>query len=189
MRSKLKLLRLQLKAQKYIDLLVDVQGHQMLGLSCFNGDPHPGNCLMLHDGRLGLIDFGQTKRITKEERLGVAKVLDAIGNGESNADVAHAMRCLGFRTKLDSDDVLARYAVLFFDSDSEGKEQGCATPQIYFSMLNKMDPLINVPDVASKSIDDSELAKRRPFRKLLTFSFVRKSLWRDHPSLSEGWGH
>ena len=25
----------------------------------FNGDPHPGNILLMPDGRLGLIDYGQ----------------------------------------------------------------------------------------------------------------------------------
>lgn len=150
--SKLKLLRLYRKAQKYIDLVVDVQGHQMLVLGCFNGDPHPGNLLILNDGKLGLIDFGQTKRITNEERLGVARVVEAIGHARPTSDIADAMRNLGFRTKLDKDEVLARYAALFFDSDSEGKRLGCATPQIYFSILNKMDQLVDVPDVASKSV-------------------------------------
>jgi len=147
-----RLFRLYTKAQKYINLLVDVQGHQMLSLSCFNGDPHPGNCLILNDGRLGLIDFGQTKRITNEERLGVARVVEAVGNGKSDGDVADAMRRLGFRTRFDKDEVLARFAALFFDSDSEGKKLGYATPQIYFSTLNQMDQLIDVPDVASESI-------------------------------------
>jgi aarF domain-containing kinase len=27
----------------------------------FNGDPHPGNILLLKDGRLGLIDYGQVR--------------------------------------------------------------------------------------------------------------------------------
>ena len=38
----------------------------------FNADPHPGNILYV-DGKLGLIDYGQVKRITEEERLGLAK--------------------------------------------------------------------------------------------------------------------
>jgi hypothetical protein len=40
---------------------------------------------------------------------------------------------------------------LFFDSDMDGKLIGCATPQLYFASLTKGDPLVNVPDVASKS--------------------------------------
>lgn len=148
--NKAKLLRLYWKAEKYVNLLVDVQGYQLLSLGCFNGDPHPGNLMVLDDGKLGLIDFGQTKRISNKDRLGVARVIEAIGSKKHDSDIANAMRNLGFRTKADKDEVLAKYAYLFFDSDIEGKELGCATPQIYFSFLNKIDPLLDVPDVASK---------------------------------------
>eukprot|EP00539_Tryblionella_compressa_P000284 CAMPEP_0178736236 /NCGR_PEP_ID=MMETSP0744-20121128/2329_1 /TAXON_ID=913974 /ORGANISM="Nitzschia punctata, Strain CCMP561" /LENGTH=102 /DNA_ID=CAMNT_0020388689 /DNA_START=63 /DNA_END=371 /DNA_ORIENTATION=- len=59
-----------------------------------------------------------------------------------------AMRELGFQTKHDNDDVLAKYAALFFDSDIEGMKIGCPTPQSYFKLLTETDPLVNVPDVA-----------------------------------------
>lgn len=150
LRSKIRLLQLYRKAQKYIDILVDVQGHQMFSLGMFNGDPHPGNLLVLEDGKLGLIDFGQMKSITDDQRIGVARVVSAIGHSSSDIQIADSMRQLGFRTKFDRDDTLAEYGHLFFDSDIEGKKYGCATPQIYFARLNKIDPLISVPDVASK---------------------------------------
>ena len=36
---------------------------------CFNADPHPGNILMLEDGKtLGLIDFGQVMYVPVESR-------------------------------------------------------------------------------------------------------------------------
>ena len=146
--SKFRLLRLYKKTKKYIDLLVDVQGHQMLCNGLFNGDPHPGNLMSLPCGRLGLIDYGQTKTISKDERLGVARVVQALGTGSNDKVIAEAMRKLGFKTKFDQDDTLAKYAALFFDSDTEGKKMGCATPQMYFATLTKMDPLENVPDVA-----------------------------------------
>jgi aarF domain-containing kinase len=104
----------------------------------------------MKDGSLGLVDFGQTKTITDDERLGVARVVAAIGKELSVSDIADAMRSLGFQTKFNDDGILAQYAALFFDSDIEGKRMGCATPQLYFSQLTKTDPLVNVPDVASK---------------------------------------
>jgi aarF domain-containing kinase len=106
--------------------------------------------LALADGTLGLIDYGQTKSISTEERLGVARVVDALGHGSSHREVADAMRQLGFETKFDNDEILSKYATLFFDSDADGKLIGCATPQLYFATLTKSDPLVNVPDVASK---------------------------------------
>jgi aarF domain-containing kinase len=148
--TKLRLLSLYRKTQRYINLLVDVQGHQILVDGTFNGDPHPGNLLAMEDGSLGLVDFGQTKSITADERLGVARVVAAIGKASSVSDIADAMRSLGFQTKFNDDGILAQYAALFFDSDIEGHKMGCATPQIYFSRLTKADPLVKVPDVASK---------------------------------------
>jgi predicted unusual protein kinase regulating ubiquinone biosynthesis (AarF/ABC1/UbiB family) len=41
----------------------------------FNGDPHAGNILLLPDGRLGLIDYGQVKYLTENERLHLCKVM------------------------------------------------------------------------------------------------------------------
>lgn len=148
--TKLRLLSLYRKTQRYINLLVDVQGHQILVDGIFNGDPHPGNLLAMEDGSLGLVDFGQTKTITDDERLGVARIVAAIGKESSVSDIADAMRSLGFQTKFNNDGILAQYAALFFDSDIEGHKMGCATPQVYFSRLTKADPLLRVPDVASK---------------------------------------
>ena len=150
LRTKLQLLRLYRRVIRYIDLLVDIQGHQILVDGIFNGDPHPGNLLRLPDGRLGLVDFGQTKILDNEQRLGLARIIAAVGNGSGTREVADAMRKLGFQTKLDDDAVIARYASLFFDSDLEGKKMGLATPQLYFVFLNKSDPLLNVPDAASR---------------------------------------
>jgi len=47
----------------------------------FSGDPHPGNCMLLDDGRMAFLDFGLFKRISPEiaefelqtQRLGIAR--------------------------------------------------------------------------------------------------------------------
>ena len=47
----------------------------------FSGDPHPGNCLLLDDGRMAFLDFGLFKRITaaaaefelQTQRLGIER--------------------------------------------------------------------------------------------------------------------
>jgi predicted unusual protein kinase regulating ubiquinone biosynthesis (AarF/ABC1/UbiB family) len=44
-------------------------------IGVFNGDPHAGNILLLPDGRLGLIDYGQVKYLTEKERLHLCKVM------------------------------------------------------------------------------------------------------------------
>jgi aarF domain-containing kinase len=173
--TKLKLLGLYRRAQSAIDMLVDVQGYQMLKDGVFQGDPHPGNILDLRKQKsggkianfcrmgpssslLGLIDYGQTKHFTDEERLGIARVILALGedhgDGKSSSQtkterVANAMRDLGFATKFDDSEILEKYAGLFFDSDDDGKRlYNCPTPQTYYKILTKLDPLVSVPDAA-----------------------------------------
>jgi predicted unusual protein kinase regulating ubiquinone biosynthesis (AarF/ABC1/UbiB family) len=41
-------------------------GQQVLVAGVFHTDPHPGNLLLLDDGRLGILDWGQTKRLRPE---------------------------------------------------------------------------------------------------------------------------
>jgi aarF domain-containing kinase len=104
----------------------------------------------LSDGRLGLIDFGQTRILTDEERLGIAQIVVDVGRGADSHEIAESMRRAGFRTEFDGDDALAQYATLFFDSDFKFKEKGFSTPQHYFAELMETDKLVDIPDAASK---------------------------------------
>jgi ubiquinone biosynthesis protein len=44
----------------------------------FHADPHPGNILLLEDGRLGLIDFGSVGRLDSELRAALQRLLLAL---------------------------------------------------------------------------------------------------------------
>lgn len=57
------------------DALCRSQVQAMLRGDRFHGDPHPGNVLLLEDGRLGLIDLGMTGRL---DAFGRAFVLEAL---------------------------------------------------------------------------------------------------------------
>lgn len=50
---------LPLDSEAIIKLLIEVHGYEIFVNGSFNGDPHAGNILVLPDGRLGLIDYGQ----------------------------------------------------------------------------------------------------------------------------------
>lgn len=144
-----KLVALHRHVQRSVQLLVDVHGYQIFLNRVFNGDCHPGNMLELPNGKIGLIDYGQTKRISLQESRSIARVISEIGRESvDKSKVAAAMRECGFQTKWDKDDVLTMYAKLFFDSDDEAKAQGCATPQLYLLKLASLDPLLHVPDAA-----------------------------------------
>jgi ubiquinone biosynthesis protein len=60
------------------DALLQSQIRAMLRGERFHGDPHPGNVLLLADGRLGLIDFGMTGKLDAYGRAFVLELLAAL---------------------------------------------------------------------------------------------------------------
>ncbi|HEX7040365.1 MAG TPA: AarF/UbiB family protein [Trueperaceae bacterium] len=60
------------------DALCRSQVRAMLAGERFHGDPHPGNVLLLDDGRLGLIDMGISSRLDAFERAAVFQMLLAL---------------------------------------------------------------------------------------------------------------
>ena len=51
----------------------------------FHADPHPGNVFVLHDGRLSLLDFGNTGELDEPMRESLALLLDAVVKGDARA--------------------------------------------------------------------------------------------------------
>ena len=51
----------------------------------FHADPHPGNVLLLTDGRLALIDFGSVGRLDTQQRSALQHLLLALGRGDPAA--------------------------------------------------------------------------------------------------------
>ncbi|MBS2026007.1 MAG: phosphotransferase, partial [Deltaproteobacteria bacterium] len=62
-----------------------------------HADPHPGNFLVLPDGRLGVLDFGATKELS-ERFAGVYRIfLDSQANGTRRPEVGPLLEKAGFR--------------------------------------------------------------------------------------------
>ena len=53
--------RATLESHRILRELLEVHGFEVFNCELFNGDPHAGNILLLPDGRLGLIDYGQSR--------------------------------------------------------------------------------------------------------------------------------
>ena len=51
----------------------------------FHADPHPGNVLLLTDGRLALLDFGSVGRLDAQQRSALQNLLLAVGRGDPAA--------------------------------------------------------------------------------------------------------
>jgi predicted unusual protein kinase regulating ubiquinone biosynthesis (AarF/ABC1/UbiB family) len=74
-------------------------------LQHFNADPHPGNYILLDDGRVAFLDFGMTKKLDREQILLEQRVIDA-AIGEDPEELRAALHDLGFvknPSKLDAE--------------------------------------------------------------------------------------
>ena len=74
-------------------------------LQHFNADPHPGNYILMEDGRVAFIDFGMTKKLDREQIVLEQKVIDAAVRAEPE-ELRQALHDLGFvrnPSKLDAE--------------------------------------------------------------------------------------
>lgn len=85
---------LELDRKKTADDLFRVYLQQVLVDGLFHADPHPGNLLLLPDGRIALIDFGMVARVTPDVQRQLVKLLMAIADGRSD-EAAEAGLAIG----------------------------------------------------------------------------------------------
>jgi ubiquinone biosynthesis protein len=83
---------LEFGAADLADILFEAYLHQVLADGFFHADPHPGNLLVLADGRLALIDLGMVARITPRMQDQLTQLLLAISEGRGDEAAAYAMR-------------------------------------------------------------------------------------------------
>ena len=59
--------------------------YQITEGGAYHADPHPGNVLLLTDGRLALLDFGSVGRLDAQQRAALQNLLLAVGHGDPAA--------------------------------------------------------------------------------------------------------
>jgi predicted unusual protein kinase regulating ubiquinone biosynthesis (AarF/ABC1/UbiB family) len=64
-------------------------------LQHFNADTHPGNYLLMADGRVAFLDFGMTKRLAPDQIQLEQRAIDAAGKDDAEA-LRQALHDLGF---------------------------------------------------------------------------------------------
>jgi predicted unusual protein kinase regulating ubiquinone biosynthesis (AarF/ABC1/UbiB family) len=77
-------------------------------LQHFNADPHPGNYILMADGRVAFIDFGMTKKLDQEQIVLEQRAFDAASRDDPDA-FRTALHDLGFvknPSKLDAERLL-----------------------------------------------------------------------------------
>jgi ubiquinone biosynthesis protein len=87
----------------------------------FHGDPHPGNILVLDDGRLGLLDFGLAKELPAGFGAATATMIGSAMAGNL-AGAVEAARSIGFVIADDiAGDLLAMIKTLLGDYQQAGQ--------------------------------------------------------------------
>jgi predicted unusual protein kinase regulating ubiquinone biosynthesis (AarF/ABC1/UbiB family) len=108
----------------------------------FSGDPHPGNALLLPDGRMAFLDFGLFKRISREAAESELRIhrLGVEGRGEEMIAAMHEAGMLPDPATATPDGVLAQfraYTWWFTTDEIVALDPGSATRIV----LDFSDPL------------------------------------------------
>jgi len=132
---------------KMIDDLFYIHGHEILVDGYFNGDCHPGNIMLLReeDGSpsIGLIDYGQVKKISKETRHLFARLLIALDD-DNKEEIVSLMQEAGMRTENMDPEVLYLYAKVSYDTINDKILQGKHI-QLFMEDLESRDPIVQLP--------------------------------------------
>jgi ubiquinone biosynthesis protein len=97
---------------KLADLLLRTFLEQMLQDGVFHADPHPGNVMLLADGRLALIDFGAAGRLDTVQQAALRDLMAGIGRRDADAVAQAVLQVASLRRGVDVADFersLARF--------------------------------------------------------------------------------
>ncbi|MFZ3083517.1 ABC1 kinase family protein [Rhodoferax ferrireducens] len=70
---------------RVVNTLVKLMLHSIFEEGLFHADPHPGNVFVLPDGRLSLLDFGNTGDLDEPMRESLTLLLEAVVKGDARA--------------------------------------------------------------------------------------------------------
>lgn len=169
--------------------LFDVHGHQIFNLGLFNADPHPGNILVNVGGgsegnqrsrssknrksQIGLIDYGQVKSLTEEEKVKVARLILSVANNEKDEVIAKTLRDMNIVTKNDSTEFLATFAKLMF-----GKFKPEYLQRSFHKKLHESDRILYFPKELSMVYRTSLLLRGLGVSLQLNYSVGEE--WKIH---------
>ncbi|CAI5719029.1 unnamed protein product [Peronospora effusa] len=163
-----------LNLPEILKLVMDVHGYEIFVNGSFNGDPHPGNILLLEDGRLGLIDYGQVKHISREHKIHLAKLIVALASGSRGDIIDVLTKEMRIKTTNMDPYFLEKQARLMIDNDDRTVTEGM-NPQLFLEHLHKIDRIEYIPDEYVMAFRCSLLL--RGFSYLLHYKFSHAKSW------------
>jgi len=102
----------------YAQLIFDNFFETLYSIKTIHADPNPGNFLFLEDGKLGLIDFGCIKRVSKEFLDLFNKLHLALISGIETKEIAKIYQELGMIENSSEDEILKFYKEIINPLDS-----------------------------------------------------------------------
>lgn len=136
---------LPLNIPEILEFLWTVHGHELFVDGFMNGDPHPGNIMLLDDGRIGLIDYGQVKRLDMKTRVDIAKLIIALAHDNKEEVVRVMIEDHNLVTQHNDPYVIYKLAQISWNRDDREMCEG-KNIQLFFESLGERDPVISNRD-------------------------------------------
>ncbi|KAJ1509287.1 hypothetical protein HMI55_000031 [Coelomomyces lativittatus] len=127
-----------LDGKKLLETIIRIHGHELLINGLFNGDPHPGNILLSykhHQPVIGLIDYGQVKELTRQQRIHLAQLIVALAQNDQTK-VFKIMVALGFRSEKMDTNVFFKQATIALNRNDKEFTEGYNLQQYVEIFLN-----------------------------------------------------
>ncbi|KAL6766353.1 AKC2 [Auxenochlorella protothecoides x Auxenochlorella symbiontica] len=105
----------RLAAGRVLDRVSEAYGRMILLDGLFQADCHPGNILVMKGGTVGLIDYGQSKKLPDSYRALFARLILAL-HREDEAGISAALRALGVETQREDPPLASKLAYGMFDT-------------------------------------------------------------------------
>lgn len=106
----------RLAARQILSKVSEAYGRMILLDGLFQADGHPGNILVMKGGKIGLIDYGQSKKLPDRYRLPFAKMILALEK-KDDEEICQALDQLKIETSKDDKKLKARIAWGMFDTE------------------------------------------------------------------------
>jgi ubiquinone biosynthesis protein len=100
---------------RVVDTLVKLMLHSIFEEGLFHADPHPGNVFVLPDGRVALLDFGNTGDLDEPMRESLTLLLEAVVKGDARAATEAYLEMTPANEKVDRVGLLADIKAVLYE--------------------------------------------------------------------------